>query len=137
MTVEDFLGHLEGMVDRKLLRRVAAILFHRRAGFSANGMGVWRVPEDKILGVGGQMAAVRESPTVTSAHLRGLALFGVHDGARSLQGGVRRGPRHIADDTSSTARSRGPLLLDQFKKIRLHYFTEYAAWERNFFAPTR
>ena len=47
------------MADRKLLRRVAAILFHRRAGFSANGMGVWRVPEDQILEAGTRMAAVR------------------------------------------------------------------------------
>ena len=34
------------MTERGLLRRVAAILFHRRAGFSANGMGVWQVPDD-------------------------------------------------------------------------------------------
>jgi hypothetical protein len=45
MSTGELLSHLEGMVDRKILRRVAAILFHRRAGFSANGMGVWRVPE--------------------------------------------------------------------------------------------
>ena len=47
------------MVERKLLRRVAAILYHRRAGFSANGMGVWKVPDGEILEVGTQMAAVR------------------------------------------------------------------------------
>ncbi len=51
-SVEDFLAHLEGMVERKLLRRVAAILYHRRAGFSANGMGVWKVPDGEILEVG-------------------------------------------------------------------------------------
>src|SRR5689334_19527170 len=48
ISVGDFLDHLRGMVDRKLLRRVAAILYHRRAGFSANGMGVWRVGEERI-----------------------------------------------------------------------------------------
>ena len=57
--VERLLEHLEGMVERKLLRRVAAILFHRRAGFSANGMGVWKVPEDQIAEIGPRMAAVR------------------------------------------------------------------------------
>jgi len=41
MRIEDLLAHLRGMQERRLLRRVAAILFHRRAGFSANGMGVW------------------------------------------------------------------------------------------------
>ena len=56
---ERLLEHLEGMRERGLLRRVAAILFHRRAGFSANGMGVWKVPDEQILDVGRRMAAVR------------------------------------------------------------------------------
>src|SRR4029450_2624470 len=49
MSTDAFLTHLAGMVDRKLLRRVAAILYDRRAGFSSNGMGVWRGPEDRVL----------------------------------------------------------------------------------------
>ena len=40
------------MRERRALRRVAAILFHRRAGFSANGMGVWNVPEERIMELG-------------------------------------------------------------------------------------
>src|SRR5207248_3591639 len=32
MGTEAFLDHLEGMVERRLLRRVPAILYHRRAG---------------------------------------------------------------------------------------------------------
>ena len=47
------------MQERGLLRRVAAILYHRRAGFSANGMGVWKVPDEQILDIGRRMAAVR------------------------------------------------------------------------------
>src|SRR4029079_3176460 len=39
--VETVLERLESLKQRGGLRRVAAILFHRRAGFSANGMGVW------------------------------------------------------------------------------------------------
>ena len=53
------LEHLESMKERRALRRVAAILFHRRAGFSANGMGVWRVPDERILELGPRMAAFR------------------------------------------------------------------------------
>ena len=41
---------LAGMQERGILRRVAAILYHRRAGFSANGMGVWKVPDEQIDG---------------------------------------------------------------------------------------
>jgi len=54
-----FLDHLSGMQERGILRRVAAILYHRRAGFSANGMGVWQVPDEQIADIGRRMAAVR------------------------------------------------------------------------------
>ena len=94
MSTEELLAHLGGMVERKILRRVAAILFHRRAGFSANGMGVWRVPEDRILEVGHpDGGGPRGLPLLPAADLRGLALQRLHDGPRALQGGVRRDPR--------------------------------------------
>jgi DNA-binding Lrp family transcriptional regulator len=57
--VPRLLEHLESMRERRALRRVAAILFHRRAGFSANGMGVWGVPEERIMELGPRMASYR------------------------------------------------------------------------------
>ncbi|HWX52061.1 MAG TPA: AsnC family transcriptional regulator, partial [Solirubrobacteraceae bacterium] len=59
LSQERFLDHLAGMQERGILRRVAAILYHRRAGFSANGMGVWQVPDEQIFEIGCRMAAVR------------------------------------------------------------------------------
>jgi DNA-binding Lrp family transcriptional regulator len=130
--VERLLGHLEGMVERKVLRRVAAILFHRRAGFSANGMGVWKVPEDRIMELGPQMAAVRgvshcyRRPTYpdwpysvfTMAHGRSKEeCDAVLDGVASVCG--------LDGDDRSTLYSS-----TEFKKIRLHYFTPaYGDWE--------
>ena len=130
--VEELLGHLAGMVDRKLLRRVAAILFHRRAGFSANGMGVWKVPEEQITELGPQMAAVRgvshcyRRPTYpdwpysvfTMAHGRSKEeCDAVLDGVAAVCG--------LEGDDRSTLYSS-----TEFKKIRLHYFTsDYADWE--------
>ena len=94
MTTEELLEHLRGMVDRKLLRRVAAILFHRRAGFSANGMGVWKVPEEEIMEIGRPHGLLpRHLPLLPAPDLRGLALQRLHHGPRPLQGGVRRDPR--------------------------------------------
>ena len=82
------------MKERKALRRVAAILFHRRAGFSANGMGVWNVPEERIMEIAPLMASYRGiSHCYQRPDLRGLALLGLHDGPRPLEGGVRRHPR--------------------------------------------
>jgi DNA-binding Lrp family transcriptional regulator len=40
-----------------IMRRFAAILRHRDAGFAANGMVVWNVPEDEIDEVGFKLAA--------------------------------------------------------------------------------
>ena len=87
MNQELLLAHLHAMQERKLLRRVAAILFHRRAGFSANGMGVWKVPEERIAEIGPQDGVVpRHLALLPATHLRGLAVFGVHDGPRALEG---------------------------------------------------
>jgi siroheme decarboxylase len=132
MSTDDFLAHLEGMKDRKILRRVAAILYHRRAGFSANGMGVWKVPEDQILEVGGIMAATRgishcyQRPTYddwpysvfTMAHGRSKEeCDAVLD---SIAETCEMGP----DDRSTLYSST------EYKKIRLHYFTpDYAEWD--------
>jgi DNA-binding Lrp family transcriptional regulator len=130
--VERLLDHCRGMVERKLLRRVAAILYHRRAGFSANGMGVWKVPEDRIAELGPQMAAVRgvshcyQRPTYpdwpysvfTMAHGRSK------DECDAVLDGVARVAGIDGDDRSILYSST------EFKKVRLHYFTQdYAAWE--------
>jgi siroheme decarboxylase len=124
------LSHLQGMQERGLLRRVAAILYHRRAGFSANGMGVWKVPEEQILQVGKQMAAVRgishcyERPTYqdwpysvfTMAHGRSKQECDAILDSIAVSTGIEE----RATLYSST----------EFKKIRLLYFTdEFKRWE--------
>jgi DNA-binding Lrp family transcriptional regulator len=132
MSTEELLERLRGMVDRKLLRRVAAILFHRRAGFSANGMGVWKVPEDEIMEMGGRMASFRgishcyQRPTYedwpysvfTMAHGRSKEECDAILDSIAQECGM--GPDDRATLYSST----------EYKKIRLHYFTdEYRRWE--------
>jgi len=131
MPQQQLLDHLARMQERGLLRRVAAILYHRRAGFSANGMGVWKVPEEQILDVGVRMAAVRgvshcyQRPTYqdwpyslfTMAHGRSkLECDAVLDAIAQQTGIHERATLY-----SST----------EFKKIRLRYFTEdFKDWER-------
>ncbi len=48
---------MQSLIERGFMRRMAAILYHRRAGFRANGMGVWAVPEDDVVEIGEQMAS--------------------------------------------------------------------------------
>jgi DNA-binding Lrp family transcriptional regulator len=128
--VGDLLSHMAGMQERGLLRRVAAILYHRRAGFSANGMGVWNVPAERIEEIGPQMAAYRgishcyQRPTYpdwpysifTMAHGRSkeecdAVLDAIADEFA------------IADRTTLSSST-------EFKKTRLLYFTDdFKRWE--------
>jgi DNA-binding Lrp family transcriptional regulator len=132
ISTEALLERLRSMVDRKILRRVAAILYHRRAGFSANGMGVWKVPDEEIMEVGARMASFRgvshcyQRPTYedwpysvfTMAHGRSKEECDAVLDSIAEDCGI--GPDGRATLYSST----------EYKKIRLHYFTDdYAAWE--------
>ncbi|MEX2100657.1 MAG: Lrp/AsnC family transcriptional regulator [Acidimicrobiia bacterium] len=48
---------LRSFQDRKLMRRFAAVMNHRSAGFKANAMGVWAVPDDRLDELGPKMAS--------------------------------------------------------------------------------
>jgi DNA-binding Lrp family transcriptional regulator len=52
----DVLDMLRSFKERKLMRRFAAVMNHRNAGFKANAMGVWAVPEDRLDELGPAMA---------------------------------------------------------------------------------
>jgi DNA-binding Lrp family transcriptional regulator len=132
MSTDELLDHLRGMVDRKILRRVAAILYHRRAGFSANGMGVWKVPADQIEEVGSRMAAVRgvshcyQRPTYEDWPYSVFTM--AHGRSKEECDAILDG---IAAEHGLHGEDRAVLYSStEFKKIRLHYFTpDYAAWE--------
>jgi DNA-binding Lrp family transcriptional regulator len=129
--VDEVLRRLESLRERGGLRRVAAILYHRRAGFSANGMGVWAVPDSEILDTGRRMAAFRgvshcyQRPTYadwpysvfTMAHGRSKdECDAVLDSIAEATGVGERATLY-----SST----------EFKKVRMLYFTgDFSRWEQ-------
>lgn len=129
---ERLLDHLSGMQERGLLRRVAAILYHRRAGFSANGMGVWKVPEERILDVGRQMAAVRG---ISHCYQRPTYADWPYSVFTMAHGRSKEECDAILDSIAEThgIEERATLYSStEFKKIRLLYFTdEFKAWERD------
>jgi len=120
------------MQERGLLRRVAAILYHRRAGFSANGMGVWKVPDEQILDVGRQMAAVRG---ISHCYQRPTYEDWPYSVFTMAHGRSKEECDAILDSIAQTHRitERATLYSStEFKKIRLLYFTdEFKAWERD------
>ncbi|MBV8991264.1 MAG: AsnC family transcriptional regulator [Solirubrobacterales bacterium] len=128
---ERLLGHLEEMQQRRLLRRVAAILFHRRAGFSANGMGVWKVPDERIAELGPRMAAFRG---ISHCYQRPTYEDWPYSIFTMAHGRSKEECDAILDSIAAQTRvtERATLYSStEFKKIRLLYFTDdYRAWER-------
>jgi DNA-binding Lrp family transcriptional regulator len=124
------LEHLESMCERRALRRVAAILFHRRAGFSANGMGVWQVPDERIPELGPRMASFRgishcyQRPTYADWPYSVFTM--AHGRSKEECDAILDS---IAEDTGIDER-RTLYSSTEFKKIRLRYFTdEHKRWE--------
>jgi DNA-binding Lrp family transcriptional regulator len=129
-SVEKLLEHMEGMRERRLLRRVAAILFHRRAGFSANGMGVWEVPEDRIAELGPRMAAVRG---VSHCYQRPTYPDWPYSIFTMAHGRSKEECDAILDSIAGMTGVDGRATLyssTEYKKVRLLYFTDdYRRWE--------
>lgn len=133
LDTEALLAHLERFAERRILRRVAAILYHRRAGFSANGMGVWRVAPEDVPEVGGRMAAVRgishcyQRPTYPDWPYSVFTM--AHGRSKEECDAVLQS---IADEHDLHGDDRAVLYSStEFKKVRLRYFTpDYEEWER-------
>ena len=126
----ELLAQLESMRERKALRRVAAILYHRRAGFSANGMGVWAVPEERIMEVAPLMASFRgishcyQRPTYEDWHYSVFTM--AHGRSKEECDAILDS---IAAESGIDDR-RTLYSSTEFKKIRLLYFTdEHRRWE--------
>jgi DNA-binding Lrp family transcriptional regulator len=127
------LGMSEDQVFEKLryyeeigvMRRFAAILRHRDAGFIANGMIVWRVPETRIDEVGATLGAF---PQISHCYQRPVysdwpynvfsmvhckSIQEAEDMAKEIQGHIK------VDDYRILFSSR------EFKKTRVEYFVEH------------
>jgi DNA-binding Lrp family transcriptional regulator len=130
ITQDELLEHMAGMKERGILRRVAAILFHRRAGFSANGMGVWKVPDELIGEYGPRMASFRgishcyQRPTYEDWP---YSIFTMAHGRSKEECDAILDA--IAEEFAISERAT-LYSSTEFKKIRLLYFTEdFKNWE--------
>jgi DNA-binding Lrp family transcriptional regulator len=130
-TVDGLIEELCGLQKRGYLRRFAAILRHRKAGFGANGMAVWAVPADKIAEMGQTMAGYT---TISHCYQRPVYsdwkynLFTMIHARKKgeCEAFVEQLAReHKLDDFAVLYSTT------EYKKIRLAYFTPaFDAWER-------
>ena len=137
MSEDEVLSYAHTFVNDGRMRRCAAILRHRRAGFLANGMGVWKMPEERAEELGYKIASF---PQVTHCYQRPVyedwpyRVFSmVH--ART-EDKVRQVIEGISDDTGL---DEYDILFStrEFKKTRVPYFTgEYEAWVERYLKPS-
>ncbi len=126
---DDVLASLRAFKERKLMRRFAAVMNHRTAGFKANAMGVWAVPADRLAEIGPQMAGFA---AVSHCYRRPTyddwpySVFTMIHGrsARDCEATVEAIRTETGIDEYCLLWS-----IKEYKKVRLEYFTpDWDAW---------
>ncbi len=122
--------------ERKLMRRFAAVMNHRNAGFKANAMGVWAVPEDELERIGPQMAGFAR---VSHCYKRPTYEDWPYSVFTMVHGqNARECEETIAAIQDETGVSEYALLwsIKEYKKVRVRYFTpDWQAWSSENLAP--
>jgi hypothetical protein len=132
MDVDALLAKAQELKDRTVMRRFAAVLNHRKAGFGANGMAVWKVPEPQVDDFGSRMATFR---SVSHCYKRPT----YDDWPYSLFTMVHAKSKDGCEETIAALADEAGLGDDdyavlystfEFKKVRLKYYSPaYRAWE--------
>ena len=113
-------------VERQIMRRFSAVLHHRKAGFRANAMAVWRVPEERAVEVGQIMA---QNPAVTHCYQRPTFPDWPYTHFTMIHAPTKAECEAIADEIShETGITDFQVLYStrEFKKTRVRYFVEDA-----------
>ncbi|MEX2374276.1 MAG: AsnC family transcriptional regulator [Dehalococcoidia bacterium] len=129
-STEQVFERARAMQESGHLRRFAAILNHRTAGFRANGMAVWNVPPERIEDFGQFVAGYRN---ISHCYQRPIyedwpySVFSMIHHPKVA--GVEETAAAIAAQTE-TSDYRVLYSTTEFKKIRLPYFIDdYERWE--------
>ena len=126
---QDVLDALASFKERKLMRRFAAVMNHRSAGYKANAMGVWAVPEDRLEEIGPRMAGFAR---VSHCYRRPVYDDWPYSVFTMVHGmNARECEDTIAAIRDETGIDEYALLwsIKEYKKTRVRYFTsEWDAW---------
>ena len=119
---EEFITTVRDLKKRGVIRRFGATLRHQEAGFPANAMVAWRVPEDRVEEVGTTFASVRE---VTHCYLRRPRNDWPYNLYSMVHGASREHCHRIARHMSRSVGIDSYTLLfseKEFKKTSMAYF---------------
>ncbi len=127
----DVLDMLASFKERKLMRRFAAVMNHRTAGFKANAMGVWAVPEEQLEELGPKMAGFA---AVSHCYRRPTYEDWPYSVFTMVHGRSARDCEATIDAIRDETGVDDYALLwsvKEYKKTRVRYFTpEWDAWTR-------
>ena len=124
MSVAELFAWADGAVERQIMRRFSAVLHHRRAGFRANAMAVWNVPEEQAVEVGLRMA---ESPWVSHCYQRPTFPDWKYTHFTMIHATSEQTCEEVAAGISRHTGIDDYLLLystREYKKTRVRYFVE-------------
>ena len=122
ITEDEFVGKVESLKKRGIIRRFGATLRHQEAGFSSNAMVAWVVPEDRIDEAGRVMAGFRE---VTHCYQRNPQKDWKYNLYTMIHGDNEEECYKIAQKMSQKTGVKEYTLLfseKEFKKISMAYF---------------
>ena len=118
----EFIDRVKSLQKRGIIRRFGATLRHQEAGFSANAMVAWMVPEGSIEEVGSAMAAFRE---VTHCYQRQPFKGWKYNLYTMVHGESEEQCYQIAEKMSAETGMTDYVLLfseKEFKKTSMKYF---------------
>ncbi len=124
LTVPQLFGQMAEYQERKLMRRYSAVLYHRRSGFRANAMIVWKVPPERAEEVGMLMA---EHAAVTHCYERPTFPDWEYSHFTMVHAPTRDECEDIGREIAAATGVYDNLLLystREYKKTRVRYFVE-------------
>jgi len=111
-------------VEARVIRRFGAAIKHHKTGFSANAMGVWSCPEERVEEVGQIMASFKE---VSHCYQRPTAPTWPANLYTMIHGRTREECVAVAETIREATGLEAPRLLysvREFKKASMKYFAE-------------
>ena len=118
------------------MRRFAAVLYHRSAGFTYNGMGVWKAPDERMDEIGALMASYRG---VSHCYQRPTYPDWPYNLFSMTHGRTRQECEDVLDAIAAETGLGERVVLystKEWKKTRLVYFSPDAEeWERRSATP--
>ncbi len=136
VSAEALLRRAARFQEQGYMRRFAAVLHHREAGFRANAMGVWKVPPDRVNELGPRFAGFN---AVSHCYQRPIYPDWPYNVFTMIHGRTAADCQKVIEAIEATTGITEYAVLystKEYKKTRVPYFTAAEeAWERKYLAP--